>query len=64
MDTFVKENQKYMLLVNPDDQDDMCLRKVVKEQNQDYLVKLDSDEEFEEIMALIGKKNRKEDKNE
>lgn len=59
-----KEN-KYLYLVNENDKLDICLRKVILENDKEVLTKLENEEEFEEVMDLFYKEfNRKEENNE
>ena len=59
-----KEN-KYLFLANKNDETDVCIRKIIIKENKEYLVKLDSDDEFEEVLTLFNIKHReKEGKNE
>ena len=56
---------KYLFLANEKDKLDICIRKVITENNKDYLVKLDTEEEFEKAMDLFNEEfNRKEGNNE
>ena len=57
IDTLKIDNNKYIFLSNINDENDMCIRKVVvKEDNQEYLVLLDSEEEFNEVMQRYNQK--------
>ena len=57
-------NNKYFLLANELDDKDLCIRKVImSKDNKEVLVKLDSNEEFFEVLAMFNNLNRK-DKNE
>jgi len=52
---------KYLFLANEEDELDKCIRKVIVKDNEEYLTKLDSDEEIEEVMDLFyDKYNEKE----
>ena len=65
IDTILDENNnKYLFLAEENNSKDIRIRKVIMEDNKEYLVKLDSDEEFEAVMTLFDKKHRKEDNNE
>ena len=46
--TYVVTNEinNYVYLVNPDDENDFCIRKNIEIDNEDYLKGLDSEEEF------------------
>jgi len=51
----IKEINNYVLLVNPNDESDYCIRKNVNRNGQEYIESLDSDEEFEMALALFAK---------
>ncbi len=57
IDTIVNENNKYLFLVNEDNKNDIVLRKVIKKDEKEYVTKLDSKDEFEEIMTLFNLKH-------
>lgn len=49
-----EEKEGYVLLVNSENDDDFCIRKnVIKEDGKEYIVTLDSDEEFDKAMLLF-----------
>ncbi len=58
VDTIENGNFQYLLLANENDHDEIILRKVIHE-DKDYLVKLDSDDEFDEVMTVFNEKYRK-----
>lgn len=62
IDTLIDKNNKYLFLAQEQDENAICIRKVIKEDNKEFLVKLDSEEEFEEALTLFNDKHRKEDK--
>ncbi len=41
---------KYFVLVNESNNEDVCIRKVIVENNQEYLVKLDNEEELVSVL--------------
>lgn len=51
-------NKKYLFLANENDNDDICVRKVIEEEGKEYLIKLDDREEFEEVMNIYYQKNK------
>ena len=58
LDTISYQNNEYLVLANELDNTDIALRKVIKkEDNKEYLVKLDSEEEFDEVITLFHEKN-------
>lgn len=63
INTIVKNNNKYVFLANVDDEKKLCIRKVISEDGKDYLVKLDSDEEFAEVLTEFNDKYNKEREN-
>ena len=63
LDTILNENNKYLVLVNKDDEKDIVIRKVIKKDNREYLIKLDTEDEFEEVMSIFYDKHEG-DKNE
>lgn len=60
IDTLIDKDNKYLFLVQEQDEKVTCIRKIIKENNKEFLVKLDNEEEFEEILTLFNDKHRKE----
>ena len=56
IDRINDDNKTYVILSNTDNPKDFCIRKLVKENNEDYIVGLDSDEEFDRIYDIFSKK--------
>lgn len=54
---------KYVYLTNENDVMDFCIRKVKIENNEEYLVKLESDQEFDIAIQAFLNKHRDELKN-
>lgn len=53
-------NNRYFILCTEENVNDICIRKVEKNQNnEDVLVKLESKEEFYKVLTLFNKLNRK-----
>jgi len=50
-----KDGNTYVSLVNMEDPEDFCIRKVKIENEKKYLAGLDSDEEFELVMLSFAK---------
>jgi len=48
----------YYYLANIDDEEDFCIRKIEKENDDQLLVGLDSDQEFDRAMLMFMKKNK------
>lgn len=60
-----EKNNKYFLLAKEDSPKEILLRKVIVEDGKEYLVKLDNDDEFDEVMTLFSDKlNKREGINE
>ena len=57
VDTIVYNNNKYILLSNINYVKDSCIRKIVFENNIEYVSRLDDDNEFDMILNLFMKKN-------
>lgn len=53
-------NTKYVFLSNIDDSEDFCIRKVINENNEDFLVGLDDDSEFDLALMHFAKNHREE----
>lgn len=58
IDEIVNANTTYYYLANIDDEEDFCVRKINKDKNDQLLVGLDSDAEFDRAMLLFMKKNK------
>ena len=54
---------KYVYLTNENDVMDFCIRKVKIENNEEYLVKLESEQEFDTAIQAFLNKHRDELKN-
>jgi len=50
-----KDGNTYVYLTNVEDAEDFCIRKVVIENDNKFLVGLDSDEEFELVLLSFAK---------
>ena len=64
VDTLIVNDNKYLFLANENDEQDFTVRKVVSKDNQEYIRKLDSNEEFDNIMDVFFNKHKKEISNE
>ena len=58
IDEIVNANTTYYYLANIDDEEDFCVRKINKDKNDQLLVGLDSDAEFDRAILLFMKKNK------
>ena len=61
IDAIQNESNKYLFLANKNDETDVCIRKIISKENKEYLIKLDDDDEFEEVLTLFNVKHRKKD---
>ena len=55
IDTIVNNDDKYLIFAN-DETKDFAVRKVVNNNNKECITKLDSNEEYELVIALFNKK--------
>ena len=58
------ENQfgKYLFLAKEKDENSITIRKIIKKDGKDYLTKLDSDEEFDEVIKTFYEKHGKKER--
>ena len=49
------EENRYVYLVNVDDAEDFCIRKIKEENGKEFLVGLDSEAEFEKLVLIFAK---------
>jgi len=61
IDSIEYNNSKYLVLANEENDLDMAIRKVILENGVEYLVKLDSEDEYSEVMSAFNLKYRKSD---
>lgn len=59
VDAIQNEDNKYLFLANKDNEEDICIRKVIIKDGQEFLIKLDNDDEFDEVLALFNRKHKK-----
>ena len=64
IDAISNKGNNYLVLQSHNNENDICLRKILTENNTEYMVKLDNENEFKEIMELFYKKHKGERKNE
>lgn len=50
-------NSRYLFLANENDEFDIIIRKVIRKDNGEYIVKLDSKKEFEDLMTAYNEKD-------
>ena len=60
IDAFSHKNNNYLILQKKDNDKVLCTRKVLKENDEEYIVKLDSDNEFTEAMELFYNRHKGE----
>jgi len=48
------DNIKYTLFANIDDATDICFRKTIIKDNEEYYVGLDNEEEFNKVIKVFG----------
>ena len=60
IDTIVNKNDKYLLLAQEKQRYDFSIRKIIKKEDKEYLIKLDNELEFEEIITLFNNKHIEE----
>ena len=63
VDAIQNEEGKYLFLANKDDDTDVCIRKIIVEEENEYLGKLDSDEELEKVLTIFNMKHEKKEEN-
>lgn len=49
----VKEINNYLLLINPENEEDFCIQKNTIKDGKEYIESLDSDEEFDNALLLF-----------
>lgn len=60
IDTIEFNSNKYLFLSNKEDENDMCVRKIILKENKEYLIKLDSENELEEVLNIFTTKYKGE----
>lgn len=58
VDDLVYNNTKYLLLSNIKNVKDSCIRKIVIENDEEFVCRLDDDSEFDIVLNLFIKKNK------
>lgn len=64
IDTIEVNNNKYLFLSNKQDENDMCVRKIIIKEEKEYLVKLDTENELEEVLNVFATKYKGENNEE
>lgn len=60
IDELIINDIKYVFLSNIDDSEDFCIRKVLKENEEEFLVGLEDDSEFDLALMHFAKNNKEE----
>lgn len=60
IDEITSKENKYAFLSNEMDPDDFCIRKVVMKENQEVLIGLEDEAEFDLALMLFAKKHPEE----
>ena len=58
VDELVYNNTRYVLLSNVDNIKDSCIRKIEMEDNEEYLCRLENENEFNTILDLFVEQNK------
>lgn len=56
-DTELIDDIEYTLFVNTDNDADICFRKTISINNEEFFVKIDDDREYEKVLFHFTKKN-------
>lgn len=56
VDRVENNNNTYVFLSNLENPEDFCIRKLIKENNEEYIIGLDSKEEFDTILTIFKQK--------
>lgn len=56
IDTIVYNDNKYLILSNEENDYEICVRKVITREDREYIVRLDSENEFNEVMTIFNTK--------
>jgi len=60
IEEIVHGNNKYVYLTNINDHEDFCIRKVIVEEAEEFLVGLEDDAEFDLALMLFAKNHKEE----
>ncbi len=64
IETVINGDNKYLFLVEEGSKNNICIRKVIKKDDLEYLVKLENEEEFDEVFTAFFNKYKGEKENE
>lgn len=56
IDTIEYNNKTYIFLSDLENPENFCIRKLINENNQEYLIGLDTEEEFDNVLNLFNQK--------
>ena len=59
VDEIIINNTKYVYLADEENPLNFCIRKVIIENNEEYLINLDNELEFEKALQKYNEKNHK-----
>ncbi len=57
VDKILSDGNTYIYLSNKEDENDICIRKQIQEDNRTFLVGLDSNEEIQHALEIFVKKH-------
>lgn len=60
IDEIEHNDKRYIYLVNINDYKDFCIRKIIIENNEQFIVGLDDDKEFDLALMLFTKNHKEE----
>ena len=60
IEEIIHNDKKYVFLTNVNDYEDFCIRKVIVDENEEFLVGLDDDAEFDLALMLFAKNHKEE----
>lgn len=60
IDEIKHNDNKYIYLTNVNDVEDFCIRKIIVEETQKFIVGLDDDKEFDLALMLFAKNHKNE----
>lgn len=60
IEEIIHDDKKYVYLTNINNYEDFCIRKVIVENNEQFITGLDDDTEFDLALMLFAKKHKEE----
>ena len=54
------DNKKFIYLTNVNDHEDFCIRKIITENNEQFIIGLDDEQEFDLALMLFAKNHKDE----